>query len=110
MQWGALLVTVRCWTAPTKACVQQLYSDTGYQTVGSSTTEAAELDAAHNAVVDAQDALALGEITLQSNPNDPAQQLSVDQQRRAEETERRLVTTRSGVGPDHPVRRGRIRT
>lgn len=48
----------------TKACVDQLYTNAGYQAERNSPTEAADLTAAQAAVVDAEDALAVAELSL----------------------------------------------
>lgn len=69
---------------PTKACVDQLYTDAGYQTVRNSPTETADLNAAEAAVVDAEDAVAIAEVARRSAPEgSELERLAVEQQRRS---------------------------
>lgn len=56
----------------TKSCVGQLYTATGYTVVRSSPTEVADLAAATNVVADAQDALALAELTAAEAGRQPS--------------------------------------
>lgn len=77
---------------PTKACVDRLYTDAGYQTVRSSPTETADLNAADAAVVDAEDALAIAEVARRAAPaGSELEQLAVEQQRRSLDRARRAL-------------------
>lgn len=83
----------------TKVCVERLYIDAGYQPMRSSLTETADLAAAEAAVVDAEDALAVAELTLWNAAQPPADS-AVAAARSAVNDAQRALDTATGEGAD----------
>ncbi|HWL41543.1 MAG TPA: hypothetical protein VNQ73_01270 [Ilumatobacter sp.] len=78
-QLQAGLVAVGCeagesgvYDEATKACVERFYADAGYSVVRSSVTEVADLAAAASAVADAEDALAVSELSAAAAGRPPS--------------------------------------